>query len=261
VIDGFIAVVWIVYAVDLFVAAVPGAWTFRGRPGAMRATATPDLVLAAGFTLMRLPAAPWHGACVALGTTLPEAARRERVETVLAATRPVAGAASVLAVVLLAGLPAIRAGWLTPKGWLVAGVVAWATTVALFLRAHRRVHARWPSLETWFGTLLMPVGASRCVYALQWRSLDALHPLEAAAVLCDDAELLRVARRWRYDAAQDGEAIGRLLEPRGLATRLHEPPPLDADASPRYCPRCGVGYAAFANACSDCRVPLEMRAP
>jgi hypothetical protein len=261
VIDGFIAVVWIVYAVDLFVAAVPGAWTFRGRPGAMRATAMPDLVLSAGFRLMRLPVAPWQAACVALGTTLPPAARFDRVEAMLTATRPVAAAASVLAVVLLVGLPAIRVGWLTPKLWLAAGAVAWVATVALFVRAHRRVHGRSPSLETWFGTLLMPVGASRCVYALQWRSLDSLHPIEAAVALCDDAEVLRVARRWRYDAAADSDAIGRLLEPRGLAARLSEPPPLDADASPQYCPRCGTGYAAFATACADCRVPLERRGP
>ena len=61
-IDGFIAVVWIVYLVDLFVAAVPGAWTFRGRRGAMRASADPDLMLSAGFALMRLPVLPWHQA-------------------------------------------------------------------------------------------------------------------------------------------------------------------------------------------------------
>jgi hypothetical protein len=261
VIDAFIAVVWIVYAVDLFVAAVPGAWTFRGRPGAMRATAGPDVVLSAGFALTRLPVAPWHAACVALGSVPPPAPRLDRVRAVMAATRPVAAAASVLAAVLLAGLPAIRVGWVTPRQWVVMAAVAWATAVALFVRAHRTVHGRWPSLETWFGTLLMPIGASRSVHALQWRSLDALHPIEAAVALCDDAEVVRVARRWCYDAPADTEAIRRLLEPRRLATRLADPPPLDADASPQYCPRCGTGYAAFATACVDCRVPVVARTP
>ena len=259
-IDGFIAVVWIVYVVDLFVAAVPGAWTFRGRRGAMRASADPDVTLSAGFALMRLPVLPWQAACVARGTELPEAVRLDRVQALAAATRPVAIAASALALALLGGLPVVRVGWLTPKAWVIVGAVAWITTVLVFLDAHRRLHHRWPTVEAWFGALLSPVGASRCVYALQWRSLEALHPVEAAVALCDDAELLRVARQWSYDAPDDAAGIRRLLEPRGLAARLSEPPPVDADASPQYCPRCGGGYAAFATACADCRIPLVARA-
>jgi hypothetical protein len=259
VIDGFIAVVWIVYLVDLFVAAVPGAWTFRGRRGAMRATSEADVTLSAGFALMRLPLLPWQAACVASGTALPEVARLERVEAVAQVARPVAIAASALALVLLAGLPAVRAGWLTPYAWVVAGLAAWGTTVFAFVDAYRRLHRRWPSAEMWFGTLLSPVGASRCVYALHWRSLEALHPVEAAVALCDDTELLRIARQWSYDTPVDGAAIHRLLESRGLATRLSEPPPLDPDRSPRYCPRCGGGYAAFATDCRDCGVPLVAR--
>jgi hypothetical protein len=261
VIDGFIAVVWIVYVVDLFVAAVPGAWTFRGRRGAMRATADPDLTLSAGFALMRLPALPWQAACAARGTELPEEARLDRVEALAVASRPVAIAASALTFVLLAGLPAVRFGWLTPKAWVIAGAAAWITAVLVFLGAYRRLHQRWPPAETWFGTLLSPVGASRCVYALQWRSLEALHPVEAAVALCDDAEVLRVARQWSYDAPDDATGIRRLLEPRALAARLSEPPPVDADASPQYCPRCSGGYMAVVSDCSDCRVPLVSRVP
>ena len=259
-IDGFIAVVWIVYVVYLFVAAVPGAWTFRGRRGAMRASADPDVTLSAGFALMRLPVLPWQAACVARGTELPEAVRLDRVQALAAATRPVAIAASALALALLGGLPVVRVGWLTPKAWVIVGAVAWITTVLVFLDAHRRLHHRWPTVEAWFGALLSPVGASRCVYALQWRSLEALHPVEAAVALCDDAELLRVARQWSYDAPDDAAGIRRLLEPRGLAARLSEPPPVDADASPQYCPRCGGGYAAFSTAFADCRIPLVARA-
>jgi hypothetical protein len=84
----------------------------------------------------------------------------------------------------------------------------------------------------------------------RWRSLEALHPVEAAVGLCDDAELVRVARQWSYDAPDDVAGIRRLLEP----------PPIDADRSPRYCPRCGGGYAAFATECADCRIPLIARA-
>jgi hypothetical protein len=261
VIDSIIAVVWIVYLVDLFVAAVPGAWTFRGRRGAMRASADPDLMLSAGFALMRLPVLPWQAACVAAGTELPEAARVDRVDALRVAARPVAAAASALAFVLLIGLPAVRAGWLTPLAWVIVGAVVWLTTVLVFLDAYRRLHQRWPALETWFGTLLSPVGASRCVYALHWRSLEALHPVEAAVALCDDAELLRVARQWSYDAPDDAAAIRRLLEPRGLAAKLSAPPPVDPDASPQYCPRCGGGYTAVASDCSDCRVALVARVP
>ena len=260
-IDTVIAAVWIVYLVDLFVAAVPGAWTFRGRRGAMRASDGPDLTLSAGFALMRLPLPPWHAAFVAAGTELPEAARLDRVEAVAVAARPVAVAASTLAFVLLAGLPAVRAGWLTPYAWALTGIAAWVTTALVFLGAYRRLHRRWPAAETWFGTLLSPVAASRCVYTLQWRSLEALHPLEAAVALCDDAEVLRVARQWSYDTPDDVAAIRCLLEPRGLGARLSEPPPLDADRSPRYCPRCGGGYAAFAADCADCGVALIARVP
>ena len=259
VVDGFIAVVWVVYLVDLFVAAVPGAWTFRGRRGAMRATAVPDIQLAGGFALMRLPLLPFEAAFVAAGAELPAKARLARVDTVLAEARPVAIAAAALAGVLLAGLPALRVGWVTPKAWVIAAAAAWLTTALVFVRGYRRVHARWPSVETWFATLLSPVGASRSVYALYWRSLDALHPIEAAAALCDDAELLRVARLWTYDVPDDRPRVRRLLEPRGLAARLAEPPPIDADGSPQYCPRCGSGYAAFVTDCADCQVPLSAR--
>ncbi len=258
-IDGFIAVVWIVYVVDLFVAAVPGAWTFRGRRGAMRAAVDADIQLTGGLALMRLPVRPWEAACIAAGTAIPEAARLDRVDALMVAARPVALAASALAAILLVGLPAVRIEWLTPREWLIVGAAAWAATVIVFVQAYRRVHGRWPSAETWFGTLLSPVGASRCVYTLSWRGLEALHPVEAAVALCDDAELLRVARRWSYDAPGDRDAIARLLEPRKLAARLDEPPPLDADHSPRYCPRCGGGYTASADACADCRVPLVVR--
>jgi hypothetical protein len=260
VIDGFIAVVWIVYVVDLFVAAVPAAWTFRGRRGAMRASAEPDISLSGGFALVRLPVLPWGTACVAAGTTVPASACADRVEALVSAARPVAIAASALALVLLAGLPAVRAGWMTPRAWVVMAAIAWTATIVVFVHAHRRVHARWPSLETWFGTLASPVGASRSVYALWWRGLDTFHPVEAAAVLCDDAELLRVARRWSYDVPADRTAIVRLLQPRHLAARLDEPPPFDADSSPRYCPRCGGGYTAAVTECADCRVPLMARA-
>ncbi len=259
-IDGFIAVVWIVYAVDLFVAAVPGAWTFRGRRGAMRGSPDADLTLSAGFALMRLPALPWHAACIAAGTTLPDAARLDRVDAAAAAARPVAVAASALAIVLLGGLPAVRVGWLTPHVWLIAAGTTWGATVVVFVAASRRLHRRWPSAEVWFGTLLSPVSATRCVYALHWRTLQALHPVEAAVALCDDAEVLRIARQWSYDAPDEAAAIRRLLEPRGLAVRLSDPPPLDPDRSPRYCPRCGGGYAAFATDCADCGVPLVARA-
>ena len=88
-VDGFIAVVWVVYLVDLFVAAVPGAWTFRGRRGAMRATAVPDIQLAGGFALMRLPLLPCEAAFVAAGAELPATARLARVDAVIAEARPV----------------------------------------------------------------------------------------------------------------------------------------------------------------------------
>jgi hypothetical protein len=257
-IDAFIAVVWIVYVVDLFVAAVPGAWTFRGRPAAMRASTGPDIQLAGNFALMRLPVLPFDAAFVALGRELPAAPRTARIDAVLAAARPVAVATTALALLLLAGLPAVRVGWMTPRSWIALGALAWLVAAVLTVRACRRVHGRWPSIETWLGTLLSPVGASRGVHAVYWRSLEALHPLELAASLCDDAELLRVARLWSYDTPADRAAIDNLLASRGLTGRLATPPP-DADGSPRYCPRCGSGYAAFADACADCRVPVVPR--
>jgi hypothetical protein len=258
--DTFLAVVWVVYLSDLFVAAVPGAWTFRGRRGAMRASSGPDLQLAGGFALMRLPVLPWDGAFAVSGIALPETARAARVDAVHAAARPLLMASSTLAAILLIGLPVVRAGWLTPKAWAIAGAVAWLATIVLVMRAWRAVHGRRMPLEAWLATLLTPVGASRAGYALVWRSLDDLHPIEAAVLLCDDDELLRVARLWAYDAPHDRDALRRLLEPRGLVDRLDWPPSDDPDRSPQYCPRCGDGYAAFARACADCDVPLVTRA-
>jgi hypothetical protein len=257
VLDGFIVVVWAVYLIDLFVAAVPGAWTFRGRRGAMQASAGADLQLTGGFALMRLPLAPWDAAFACGGSEAEPAASASRVDAAFAGGRALAVASTGLAALLLLGLPAIRAGWLTPKIWLIAAVAAWLATIVVFVRAWRQVHGGRVPLETWIGTLASPVGASRSVYALYWRSLAPLHPIAAAAAVCDDAEFLRVARLWRFDHPDD-EAPLAFARRRRLADRLTAPPS-DEASLPRFCPRCGSGYAAFAEACRDCHVPLVSR--
>jgi hypothetical protein len=257
VLDGFIVVVWAVYLIDLFVAAVPQAWTFRGRRGAMRAGPGADIELNGGFALMRLPLAPWHAAFVAGGSDGDPARSASRVDVVFAEARALAVASTALAAVLIVGLPAIRVGWITSTAWLIVAGATWVTTILVFLRAWRRVHGGRVPLETWVATLVSPVGASRSVYTLYWRALAPLHPVAAAAALCDDAEFLRVARLWRFDHPAD-EATAALARRRGLAERLAAPPPDDASL-PRFCPRCGSGYAAFADACRDCRVPLASR--
>jgi hypothetical protein len=258
VLDGFIVVVWAVYLIDLFVAAVPQAWTFRGRRGAMRAADRPDVELSGGFALMRLPVVPWEAAFVATGRECDASAAR-RIEAAFADARPVAIGSTALAVVLLVGLPAIRAGWITPRLWIAAAAITWLATVVVFARAWRRVHARRVPLETWIATLLSPVGASRSVYALYWRALAPLHPLVLAAAACDDEEFVRVARLWRYDQPDDAAMVASLAAGRGLSERLAAAPPADDPHLPRYCPRCGGAYAAFAEACRDCQVPLLTR--
>ena len=207
-VDGFIVVVWAVYLIDLFVAAVPRAWTFRGRRGAMRASFVPDVELTGGLALMRLPFAPWEAAFVALGADLDREASA-RADAVFAEARPLGIASTALAAVLLVGLPGVRVGWMTPKAWVIVAVAAWITTIVVFVRAWRRVHARRVPLETWIATLASPVGASRSVYALYWRALAPLHPVIAAAAVCDDAEFLRVARLWRYDHPDTEAEVAR----------------------------------------------------
>jgi len=258
VLDGFIVVVWVVYLIDLFVAAVPQAWTFRGRRGAMRASSRPDVELSGGFALMRLPVAPWEAAFVAGGREHDAGAVARRIDHVFAEARPVAIGSTTLAAVLLVGLPAIRVGWITPRIWMAIAAAAWLATMVVFVRAWRRVHGRRVPLETWIATLLSPVGASRSVYAIYWRALAPLHPAAVAGVACDDDEFLRVARLWRYDQPEDTDLVATLAAARGLAGRLAAPPAADQHL-PRYCPRCGSGYAPFADACRDCRVPLLTR--
>jgi hypothetical protein len=223
----------------------------------MRASAGPDLELTGGFALMRLPIAPWQAAFSVDGSDRDPAMTASRVDAVFAEARPLALASTALAVVLLFGLPGIRVGWITPKVWLIAAVAAWLTTILVFVRTWRRVHGRRVPLETWVATLASPVSASRSVHALCWRALAPLHPMAAAAALCDDTEFLRVARLWRFDHPAD-EAAATLARRRGLADRLAAPPS-DEAGLPRFCPRCGSGYAAFADACRDCRVPLASR--
>jgi hypothetical protein len=248
----------------------PREWWFRGsRPGRMRATSSPDAEFLNGrFACVWLPLLPWHVAFAAAGAgddpgdpNLDLDGARTRLDAIRHRTRHLLWAVSALFVLLLVILPLLvmtdrLLGSL--RVWGPLTVAAWAAALITFIRAHRAVHSRAVSMELMLTVGLSPLSLIRARVAVLQRALQGLHPLTAAGLLCDDEELVRVARLWWYDAPDRREAIARIARTRSLEARLTELPTPGEPHLTKYCPRCQATYAAFADECRDCpQVPLS----
>ena len=175
------------------------------------------------------------------------------------AVRPVGVKALALTLVLLAGLPAIRFGWLTPKAWVIAGAIAWIAAVLVFLDAYDGCtgagRRRKPGSH-----LLSPVGASRCVYALQWRASMRCIPSKPRSRCVTTPRCCGS----RGDGATTCPTISRrsagcssraaLL--RGCRSRRPSTPIVAA-----VLPSLRRRLRGLRQRCSDCRVPLVARVP
>jgi hypothetical protein len=271
-------VLWCVYLTDCIArverraSAHQQEWWFRGsRPGRMRASSNPDAEFLDGkFACVWLPLWPWHAAFAAAGDDLDldrlnlDRARKD-LDALHQRTRHLLWAVCALFVLLLVILPLLVAtdrflGMLFVWGPLT--LVAWAAALITFVRAHRHVHARGVPWEMMLTVGLSPLSLIRGRTAVLQRALQGLHPMTAAALLCDDDEFVRVARLWWYDAPDRRDAITRLARTRSLEARLTEPPAPGEPHLTKYCPRCQATYAAFADHCRDCpQVPLSPLSP
>jgi hypothetical protein len=259
-----VAILWIVYFSDCFAKTSPDSWVFRGlRVGGLRPSKGADIEFLGGrLSLVWLSVWPWAAAVQASGESFDIDLARGRLSDALGDIRALRVASAALFGLVLVALSVlvvtdrlIGVLWL----WLPAALVAWVATVVLFLQSRKRA-AVPPSWESAAAVVLSPLTAIRSPLVILAPRMREFHPVCVAAVTCSEADFLRVARLWHFDAPDLRESIRTIADTRGLAERLTAPPD-DAEAGmTRYCPRCYESYQDTAAACSTCLVPLESRA-
>lgn len=258
-----IALLWCVYLADCVTRQRPGAWTLRARLlRGMSGIAGPDFALwGERFAFAWTPLLPWLPAFTFTGVDLRVAATRRRLEAISRDTRPLRIAAGVLFVWVMGVLPLlVLTGWFVPVllPWLIVGSTAWIITLVRFFAAHRRVHGRGPTPDLWLALTLSPLSLMRAPTAVAYDAARASHPVAAAAVLCGDAEFLRIARLWYFDNAAIRPGIEEAARARGLAGRLLTGPAAWEPGVTQFCPRCHGTYTDRAAGCTECpEVPLQ----
>jgi hypothetical protein len=136
--------------------------------------------------------------------------------------------------------------------WALVAALAWLLAFSSFLAAFRRIHGRRPPVEIWIALALSPVALMRAASVVSISAARTVHPLAAAAILCDDREFLRVARLWYFDVPDLRPAIERIADARSGQRSLTSPPSAWDPGSSRFCPRCHSTYTAAAAHCADC---------
>jgi hypothetical protein len=252
-----VTLVWCVYLTECFVRWRPGTWIVRARlTGSPQALSQPEIQFLSGrFAFVSAPVVPWLQACLFAGDTLDASAARRRLDGLARTTRWLTLATRALFAWLMIVLPVLVLGelWvpvLLP--WIVVAAVLWLAALILFFAAYRRSHGALPPLETWLAAVLSPLTLMRARFTVSLSAARDLHPVAGAAVLCDDAEFLRVARMWHYDSAALRPAIERIVRERDLAAAFAAAPAAPEAGVARFCPRCHGTYRAAAAQCVDC---------
>jgi hypothetical protein len=259
---GLVIALWAIYVSECFVRWRPGDWVFRETASGVLASDAPDVTFVGGrFAFARMPLLPWSAAHVCHGEDLDGRGVCVRLEAADAEARWVKLSSAVLFGVLLIAVPAlVVADRLLPVlYWSLGAVaVAWAATFGTFLTAYRRLVGAGPPIETWLVLLLSPVDLVRAPAVLSLRLIESAHPVAAADALCGDAEFLRVARVWQFDAPGLRQAIQQAAAARGLKDALAAPPPIPEPGVSRFCPRCSATFRDPATRCADCGCALEL---
>jgi hypothetical protein len=256
-----VAILWALYVSECFTRWKAGEWVFRRRlSGEVRA------IDAADFTLLgdRVSFAwtsllPWDVCLVFSGEDLDREAFRQRLYALHRGTRWLRVSAATLGIVLLVVAPLlVVTGRLMP--WLTivlcALAAAWFSTCVAFVVTYRRLYGGRPPIEIWLVLALSPIDLIRAPFVVSLRALSGTHPVVAADALCGDAEFLRVARLWHFDARGLRPAIEALAQARDLGEALAAGP---ADSEPGvslFCPRCHATFTPVAERCADCAVEL-----
>ena len=251
-----VTLLWCVYLSDCFARHQQGRWTMRGRFDRMRGVPGPDLQLfGARLDLAWTPILPWHSAFAVGGLDCGVKAARARIDEVRRHTRWLRIASGVLFAWLMIVFPLlVLTETLSPvvMPWLAVAVAAWATTFPLFIRAYRQVHQRPPAMETWLTMALSPVSLMRATPAVTLTAATGLHPVAAAAALCDDDEFARIARLCHFDSVDDRRKIEEAVRQRRLLDRFTAGPESWEPGVSQFCPRCHSTYKPAASSCGDC---------
>ena len=252
-----VALLWCVYLSDCFTRHQQGRWTMRGgRLDRMRGVAGPDLQLFGGrLGLAWTPVLPWQLAFAVGGTDCGVKAARARIDEVRRHLRSLRIASGVLFAWVMIVFPLlVLTETLSPAFmvWLAVAVASWAIAFPLFIRAYRRVHRQSPAFETSLTMALSPVSLMRAPSAVAFSAASALHPVVAAAVLCEDDELSRIARLCHFDDVDDRPKIAEVLRQRGLLDKFDAGPASWEAGVSQFCPRCHSTYRAGASICGDC---------
>jgi hypothetical protein len=258
-----VALLWCVHVWDGFVRLPRGCWTLRaGALKPVRGFAGPDLQLVGErLELAWTPALPWLRAYCVSGSDLRLHVSRRRLEAIDLHTRWLNVAAGVLfawvmgVFALLVLTDRLSSLFLV---WVVPAILVWITTFALFVIAYRRVHGVRPPVEVWLTVALSPISLMRAPAVVRFFAARDLHPVAAAAVLCDDAEFVRIARLFYFDFADLRLKIENIARTRDLGDRLRAAPAEHEPGVSHFCPRCHSTYRAAATRCEDCEgVPLQ----
>jgi hypothetical protein len=260
---GLVVLLWCVYLTDCFVRQPHGHWTLRrGLSRGVHGIVGPDVQLLGerlGFAWT--PLLPWHPAYAFDGREMNAKAARTRLDFLAQHTRWLRAASSGLFVWVMVVMPLLIVmdrllSMLMP--WLCVAAIAWMSTYILFLRTYRRIHHRRPPFETWLTMTLSPVSLMRSPAAVAFTAARDVHPLAAAAVLCDVQEFLRLARLWWYDEPDARARIEDIARDRGLDGALAAGPQACEPGVSLFCPRCHTTYTDRATECRDCGpVPLR----
>jgi hypothetical protein len=250
-----IAILWAVYLSECFVRWRPGDTIVRAAgTRAAESVNAPDVTLfreRVGF-VWTTPL-PWRIACVFSGHSMDTP--RGAITRIHRDTRWVRITSTLLFAVVMVVFPGLV---FTERvlPWLplfaLALAAAWSTTLGAYWFAHRRVHGAAPAIETWLVLALSPVSLMRAPLAATLYASPRTHPLVGVDALCDDKELLRVARLWCFDEPLLRPDIERLLSRRGLLPALTAPPKDSEPGVTRFCPRCHATFVASATICTDC---------
>lgn len=254
---GLVVLLWCIYLSDCFVRQQRGHLTIRaGFRKRMHAVGGPDVELLGermGFAWT--PLLPWRPAYSCGGRDANVKTARRWFDALSRHIRWLNVACAALFVWLLVLLPAlVVSGRLLPVlfRWAAVGVVLWILAFALFVRAYRRIRQSSPPFEMWLMMALSPLSLIRAPQAVAFSAVPDLHPVAAAAVLCDESEFLRIARLWYFDNISDQRAITSIVAERGLAGRLLSGPPSWDEGLSQFCPRCHATYLDAATGCRDC---------
>ena len=259
---GLVVVLWCVYVSDCFMRQQQGRWTFRGGLKRMHGVPAPDLeLLGDRFGFAWTPLLPWHAAYSFGGRDYSVKTVKKRLAALTQHRRWLNVAAGALFVWVMLVFPVlVLSDLIVPlfRIWVIPGAIIWLFALVVFHLTYKRTHLRRPAFEVWFTALLSPLSLMRGPVTIAFSAAADAHPIAAAAVLCDDAEFLHVARLSYFDDPDARPGIEAVVKERGLLARLSAGPESWEAGVTQFCPRCHGTYTSTATACSDCdEIPLR----